>query len=97
MFFSTDQHEWENPAIFKINAEPAHATMIPYATETNALKANSTDSPFFKLLNGSWKFQFLNDPTKCPPSFFSTKYDDTSWNNIMVPSNWQLEGHSYLS
>ena len=31
-----DAPEWENPRVFSVNEEPAHATFVPYADEATA-------------------------------------------------------------
>jgi beta-galactosidase/beta-glucuronidase len=76
--------EWQNPEVIAINKEKAHATLFSYATE----KPEN-----FMLLNGSWKFNFQQNPSLTPVDFFKPTFDDKSWNEIEVPSNWQLKGY----
>ncbi|RLD72428.1 MAG: hypothetical protein DRJ10_18690 [Bacteroidetes bacterium] len=85
--------DWENSEIFNINKEPAHSTAIPFASFEQAKEANWTKSPFYKLLNGSWKFNWVSKPSNRPKDFYKPEYDITSWNEIPVPGNWQMYGY----
>lgn len=52
--------EWNNnPEIFELNRLDAHASMIPYSNLTQALVGDKEASPYYKTLNGIWKFSFL--------------------------------------
>ncbi len=85
--------DWENPAVFGINKEPPHATAIPFAQDNQALAGKWEDSPYYKSLNGLWKFHWSANPSKRPESFFKPSYDVSSWDDLPVPSNWQLYGY----
>ncbi|MEZ5428353.1 MAG: glycoside hydrolase family 2 TIM barrel-domain containing protein [Pyrinomonadaceae bacterium] len=92
--------DWENPRVFNINKEPAHATLVPYPSEKaaqNALDvpvgAPAKDSPFVVSLNGNWKFNWASEPSKRPENFFNTDFDASGWKEIKVPSNWEMEGY----
>jgi beta-galactosidase len=84
--------DWENPAIFRINNEPAHASFIPFKNKEASLSFDRKASDLFKSLNGIWKFRYLRNPGMTPENFFAPSFDDAQWNLIKVPSNWQLEG-----
>ncbi|MEN8225623.1 MAG: glycoside hydrolase family 2 TIM barrel-domain containing protein, partial [Bacteroidota bacterium] len=85
--------DWENPAIISINKEAAHATSIPYMTEEQAMQHDYDASPWYKLLNGNWKFNWVERPADKPKKFYQPKYDDQAWDLIPVPSNWELQGY----
>ena len=85
--------DWENPRVTGINKEPAHATLMPYPDEKVALECVRENSPWFMTLNGEWKFKLYNNPKLAPENFFDLKYDDSNWDNIPVPSNWQMLGY----
>ena len=91
--------EWQDPAVSGRNREPAHATMLPYATVEQALEGTREASPFYRSLNsgapggGRWKFQYVAKPADRPRDFLRTDFDDRSWAEIPVPSNWQLQGY----
>jgi len=85
--------DWENPEIFAINREPAHCTLMPYPDEALAVKAVRQTSPFYKSLNGRWKFNWVKKPADRPLDFYKPDYDVSGWNEIPVPSNWQMHGY----
>ncbi len=88
-------HAWENQLISQINREEAHATFIPYDKESKVAVNDFSSSPYYQCLNGKWKFFLVNQPKLRPEGFFKPNYDDTKWNLIDVPSNWELKGYDY--
>ncbi|MFS0881451.1 glycoside hydrolase family 2 TIM barrel-domain containing protein [Metabacillus niabensis] len=88
--------EWNNnPEIFQLNRLDAHATLMPYRTVEEALKGDRTASEFYLSLNGRWKFAFYENPEMRNQAFFMMDYDDENWDEIKVPSHWQLQGYDY--
>jgi beta-galactosidase len=85
--------EIENEQILGINKEPPHATLMPYATMEQALEAKRLSSPFCKLLNGQWKFNWVSHPAQRPADFWKPDFDVSGWKEIQVPSNWQILGY----
>jgi beta-galactosidase len=86
-------NEWENPRVNAINRQRMHATLIPYADARQAMKNERTESPYFMLLSGEWKFKFAPNPDHQPEDFFELGFDVSSWDVIPVPSNWQVLGY----
>lgn len=89
-------NDWENPEVFSINTEAPHATFIPYASKAQAVQNIALQSPFYKLLNGNWKFNWVKSPDIRPKDFFKDEYDVSKWKNIAVPGDWQMLGYDYL-
>ena len=88
--------EWNNnPEIFQLNRMDAHATLMPYLTVEDALKGRRDQSSFFQSLNGQWKFAFAETPDKRITNFYEDDFDHREWDEIKVPSNWQLQGYDY--
>jgi len=85
----------EDPEICQINKEDPHASFIPYATEEQAIKDSLWLSPYLSSLNGNWKFHWSKNPGERPYWFFKDNFDTRDWNDIKVPSNWQMEGYGY--
>ena len=85
--------EIEDPAIIGENKQPWHATLMPYANPTEALKADRRASSWARSLNGDWKFNYVPRPEMRPVDFYRTDFDDSAWKTIPVPSNWQLHGY----
>ena len=92
--------EWQNEAIFAINKENGHATFMPYAT-TAALKADARfkqawlnpNSTEVQSLNGTWKFHYAPDAAKRDTAFVKNDYNTAAWDNIDVPSCWEMKGY----
>ena len=83
----------ENPAVFERNKEPARATFYPFADRESALTRDPDRSPFVQSLNGNWKFHWVRNPGDRPTDFFRLDFDDAAWDEIPVPSNWELLGY----
>ncbi len=85
--------DWENPAVFQRNREPPHATYVPFADRSTALARDPTASPFYQSLSGTWKFHWSATPEDRPARFFEADFDTGGWDDLPVPSNWQLHGY----
>ncbi len=92
---------WENETIFAENKEDAHATYVPYPSASE-LKADTeyfntpwvqSQSSFYQSLNGVWKFYFVDEPSKRPLTFWENGFDTSDWDDIEVPSNWEMKGY----
>ena len=86
-------NDWENPAVFGINKEAPRAFFIPYADKASALKNDKNESAYVLGLNGTWKFNWVYAPDQRPVDFYKESYDVSSWDNLEVPSNWELKGY----
>lgn len=86
-------NDWENQKVIGENKEPAHCTLTVYPDEASSLTGEKTASPYFKSLNGQWKFHWVNKPADRPKQFFQSDFDDSCWDEIAVPGNWQLQGY----
>lgn len=97
-----EPEDWfENQAVFAVNKERAHATYVPYSSLT-ALKADAafyahpwvqSKSDLMQSLNGTWKFHFNETPAERPMDFFKSSFDASDWDNIPVPSCWEMQGY----
>ena len=93
---------WENQQIFEENKEAAHATFIPY-TSTAAMKEDvnyklpwlTPEKADYLSLNGTWKFNFVKDPSARPKeeTFWGDNADVSAWDDIDVPSCWEMKGY----
>jgi len=66
---------------------------MPFPTKESALTKRRLDSPHCLLLNGDWKFSWVDHPDKRPLDFFKSDFDDSAWKTIPVPSNVELQGY----
>ncbi|MFX1409178.1 MAG: glycoside hydrolase family 2 TIM barrel-domain containing protein [Promethearchaeota archaeon] len=85
--------DWENSRMIGQHKEPAHNTLIPYQDLEAALKGRNEASIYFKSLNGNWRFNWVEKPSNRPIDFHRLNYDVSEWDEIPVPSNWQLYGY----
>ena len=82
--------EWENQHITHHNVADAHA---PLSAFNSALVAkNNQQSKNVHSLNGNWKFKLFSQPELIEEIFTKGAFDDSAWDSIQVPSNWQLQG-----
>ncbi len=86
---------WENPQVSEINREAPRAYFIPFASAEQARTEDKWTSPMVKSLNGMWKFNLVEKPSERPYWFFKEDFDIRGWDEIKVPSNWELEGYDY--
>ncbi|MCQ2471129.1 MAG: DUF4981 domain-containing protein [Clostridia bacterium] len=85
-------YNWENSEIFKINKEDGHVIAIPYDDISAAVKKE--ESPYKMTLNGMWKFHWQRGIKKgLPKGFYDDDFNTDSWDDIEVPSIWQLKGY----
>ena len=83
---------WQNPAVFDVNTEPPHATLVPFQDVTSAETLDRAQSDYFQSLNGTWRFHRAQNPGEVPHRFYQNSYDDSSWDQIPVPASWQSLG-----
>ncbi|MBF4805861.1 MAG: beta-galactosidase subunit alpha, partial [Pseudoleptotrichia goodfellowii] len=83
----------ENLNILGVNRIKPRSTFFGYDSLEKAESYNRIFSKGFKLLNGNWKCLYSEYPDNFPDNFFTPEFDDTDWDTIYVPSNWQMEGY----
>ncbi|MFC1640241.1 glycoside hydrolase family 2 TIM barrel-domain containing protein, partial [Gemmatimonadota bacterium] len=87
------QERWRNPEIFGINREPPHATYAPFPDRSSAIAGDASASSHYLSLNGNWKFSWARRPADRPTRFFEFGFDDGGWDELSVPSNWEIQGY----
>ena len=87
------KNEWENPSILDRNKEAAHAQFVLFKNPANARELGKEQSKYFKSLNGTWKFDIVKKPSERPENFYAVGLDDSNWDTITVPSNWEVQGY----
>lgn len=85
-------HYIENPQVIAEHKEPAHASFYSFNNTEKAKKNDWKNSKNYQLLNGIWKFKWVRKPADRPLNFMKTDYNDNNWEDIKVPSNWEIEG-----
>ena len=84
--------EITDPKVVSINKEPARASFISYKDEDSALAGNPTSGADYLLLNGKWKFNYVEQFNDRPVDFMYPSYDVSKWKDIQVPGNWEMQG-----
>lgn len=87
--------ELEDPNITSVNTLKPHAWFIPFPDSESLLSKKNIESPWCMLLNGNWKFFWSENPAKRPVDFYRNNFDISSWDEIPVPSDWQMQGYDY--
>lgn len=87
------QKDWENPHVTEKNRVPMHFPAGAYESVAQALTCDRNCSKYVESLNGTWKFFMYKSPEDVDPAFTVGDFDDTSWDDIPVPSNWELMGY----
>lgn len=85
--------EWEDPQIVGIRKAPPRADSTPFPSVEIAREMKREASPFFRLLNGRWKFHWSPGVAGKPAGFESPSYDDAAWDTIPVPACWEVQGY----
>ena len=85
--------EIEDPSIVETNKEPARATFFNFESKKLAKKNEPSMSGRYLSLNGMWKFNWVRDPLDRPIDLYKIDFDDSNWDEIEVPSNWELNGY----
>jgi beta-galactosidase len=93
MVIGKEASDWNTHIVIGRNKEPAHAKLIPYTDEAEALAGDREASPYFRSLNGDWKFSYAPNPASAPEGFFKPSFEIDEWDTILVPSNWQMHGY----
>lgn len=84
--------EWENPELLALNKEQPRAYAFSFANEREALKVLPEHSSYYQNLNGTWKFHWCAQPEDRPVNFYQMDYNVQEWDEIKVPSCWNIEG-----
>jgi beta-galactosidase/evolved beta-galactosidase subunit alpha len=83
--------DWENQHVLHRNRLPARARFTAYPDEAAARAGAS--SPWELSLNGEWRFHYALAPAAAPPNDAAESCDDSGWDRLAVPGNWQMYGY----
>ena len=84
---------YEKLSVLHENTMPARAYYIPASKRMDNLVEHREESDRIQLLNGAWKFQYFNSIYDIQDSFFEKNYDTENFDEIHVPSVWQMAGY----
>lgn len=84
-------NEWvQDPKVFNINREKAHASIHRYASLE---EMHTNKSSYIYSLNGKWKFHYANGFNQLIKDFSNKDYNSDNWDEINVPGHIQLQGY----
>lgn len=87
-------NEWLDPEVNAVNRAPMHAANFAFRNGENAaLSQERQKSANYLSLNGTWKFNWVNDADQRPTDFWRKDFNDKGWDNIQVPGIWELNGY----
>lgn len=83
---------WQDVSTVAINKQYARSAFMSYTNEADALTFRYENSPNYILLNGIWKFWFVDRYKDLPENITDPSVDCSDWHDIKVPGNWELQG-----
>ncbi|MDB6469078.1 DUF4981 domain-containing protein [Blautia wexlerae] len=84
---------YEDLSVLHENTMPARAYFIPASKRMDNLVEHREESDRMQLLNGTWKFQYFNSIYDVQEPFFEKDDDTENFDEIQVPSVWQMAGY----
>ena len=84
---------WQDVQVVAVNKELPRSSFMTYGDRSTALTSRFEKSPYYSLLNGTWKFYFVDSYKDLPANITDPSTSTSSWDDITVPGNWELQGH----
>ncbi|WP_093212431.1 glycoside hydrolase family 2 TIM barrel-domain containing protein [Sediminibacillus albus] len=88
-----NKNDWENVQVLQRNRKKERAQFIPFTDKRSALTFDRKHASAFKLLNGIWKFHYAENPSLSPEEFYAEGFQTKDWDDLYVPSSWQMHGY----
>ncbi|MDR1116092.1 MAG: beta-galactosidase, partial [Tannerella sp.] len=90
---SPEKPYWQDVQTVAVNKEKPRTEFMSFADRSTALNSTFEKSPFYQSLNGTWKFFFVDAYKDLPAGVTSADVDASSWQDITVPGNWEVQGY----
>lgn len=90
-YASSDLPYWKDIQTVSVNREAPRSAFMTYADREQAATMKYELSPYYQLLNGTWKFYYVDSYKQLPEDITSTTSLD-GWKDIQVPGNWEVQG-----
>ena len=84
--------EWQKVETTSVGRENPRSYFMSYSTRDDAVVGDFTKSQYYKTLNGTWKFKYMDDYRERPADFFKNEFSVAGWDTIKVPTNWERQG-----
>lgn len=82
--------EWQDVAVTGVNRMPMRASAFAFESQEKAETRKKEHSEYFRSLNGLWKFNWVENPSLRPETFYRDDYDVSAWDDFLVPANWEF-------
>ena len=84
---------WQDVQVVAVNKEYPRSSFMTYENRANALTGKFEKSKYYQLLNGTWKFYFVDSYKNLPANITDPAISTANWADIKVPGNWEVQGH----
>ncbi len=85
--------DWQSQGVLERSRLSARATFVPFPDVARARSHDPSLAPAFRSLSGRWRFHLAPRPGAVPSGFSRADFADEGWDEIPVPSHWQLHGY----
>ena len=83
---------WQDEKVVAVNKEYPRTAFMSYGNRESAMTGRFENSLYYRLLNGTWKFYFVDGYKQLPENITDPSIDVASWSDISVPGNWEIQG-----
>ncbi|WP_414703220.1 glycoside hydrolase family 2 TIM barrel-domain containing protein [Proteiniphilum sp. UBA5280] len=83
---------WQDVNVVKVNKEHPRTQFMTYDNKSDALKTRFEESKYYKSLNGTWDFYFVDSYKQLPENVTDSTVSLDGWKEIRVPGNWEMQG-----
>lgn len=87
------QKPWDDLGTYRLNKMQPHNLVVPYSNELGISALDYRTSEYYRSLNGTWKFAYVDTPEQIPEGSTGEDYDIGKWGSIEVPGNIELQGY----
>lgn len=84
---------WQDIQVVAVNKEYPRTSFMTYDNRAAALTNKFENSKYYRLLNGTWKFYFVDSYKELPENITDPQISTAAWKDIKVPGNWEVQGH----
>lgn len=85
--------DWQDPSVTHRNRLDPRSLLIPFPDDASATTGERARSPWYRSLNGVWKFAYAESMAEVPDDAHADVANDEDWDALPVPSVWQMHGY----
>lgn len=89
---NTNVPYWKDIQTTEVNTEYPRTAFMTFENRNTALTKKFEDSKYYKSLNGTWKFQYVEGYKQLPENITDPSISTADWSDIKVPGNWEVQG-----